>query len=1195
MAHQLAAQHVIGPQPARRGARLAQVPRLTQQLQEAHQQLVNASAQDAALSTAAEWMLDNYYVVVQALTQIEEDLPETYYHELPKLVADGPLPGSGRAGEPRIYAAAHAFWAHEEHQLDHGRLSRFVAAYQQVHAFTMGELWAAPTMLRLSLLETLAEAAAHISAPTGRKAGEDNAPSAPVSPSAPNHNHIVANCIISLRHLNSQDWSHFFEGVSLVHKTLAEEPAGVYAQMDFVSRDRYRAVVEMLARATGQEETAVAQCAVALAAAHVGTLDTDETFGLDAPHRGHVGYYLLEPGRAQLEQEIGYRPRGMEWVRRGMIRFPTWVYLGGIGLLAGLIMAGVVAAARAAGGTPAGLVAAALLTLIPALTVAVSLVNGSVTRLLAPRTLPKLDFKQGIPPSCRTMVVVPCLIASRADVTSLTGQLELHYLRNTDPHLSFALLSDFADAPQAEMAEDGALIELAQARIEELNARHPARPFYLFHRRRLWNTTQETWMGWERKRGKLEEFNHLLRGDRETSYTVQTGDLTILPQIRYVITLDADTILPRGEANRLVGALAHPLNRAEFDAASGKVIAGYTVLQPRTAIKPTSANQSLFTRVFTGDRGIDLYTLAVSDLYQDLFGAGIFVGKGIYDVDAFERSLAGRVPENAILSHDLFEGIHGRVGLVTDILLYEEYPPHYLVNVLRSHRWVRGDWQLLPWLGRRVPSQHGPIRNDLSVIDRWKIVDNLRRSLLAAALMALLIAGWTVLPGSAWEWTLLAVLTPAVPPLFNNAIAFFQSISTSTNRMVWRPVRDDAIRWLLFIAFLPYESQLMLDAILTTLRRLVTRRNLLQWTTAARTVRLFGDEATPVSTLVRMLPSTLAVAVLAILVILFEVRSLLVAAPFFLIWLAASQIAHWISRPDLPKPSELTDAQMQTLRSLGRRTWLYYEHFVGPEGNWLPPDHFQESPRGVLAQRTSPTNIGLYLLTVLAAHDLGYVGMTNLAVRLFATFSTLEKMPRYRGHFLNWVDTRTLETLPPGYVSTVDSGNLAGSLIALKQGLLAMPRQTVWRWEAWQGLVDLLLLLADALPPPAQGETAADEQEGAPVSALPLLEHLSALREQVLAVRDDPAQWQLLLAQLAGAGQQTLNQQLVALMTANVSVFNSEVLQNCRTYAERIQYHLNEMQHEVDTLLPWLAFLLTPPSLLTQPGLSPALAAAWAE
>ena len=1212
MAHQLAAHHVIGPQPTGRASFMAQLPRLKQQLQEAHQQLVNALARDLAISNSAEWLLDNYYVVVQALRQIEEDLPEGYYRQLPKLADDTPVSVASHVGQPRIHAAASAFWAHEEHQLDHGRLSRFVAAYQQVRAFTMGELWAMPTMLRLTLLETLARAAERIVGQAIEPAITETSHAEANLPAASKDHDVVANCVLSLRRLDGQDWSHFFEEVSLVQRILAQDPAGVYAHMDFVTRDQYRAVVEMLARATGQDEIAVAQRAIDLANAYYEHInrptahdDGDErrspsrmerVLDLDAAHRGHVGYYLIDLGRVQLERAIGYQAHGLARLRRRMRRHPTWVYLGGIGLLTGMMLVATVAYARSAGSALPWQVAVALLTLIPALTVAVSLVNGIVTRLLAPRILPKLDLKEGIPLACRTMVVVPCLVSSESDLTSLFSQLELHYLRNTDPNLAFALLSDFADAPQAEMAEDAALIEHAQARVTALNTQYPTQPFYFLHRRRQWNTTQQIWMGWERKRGKLHEFNRMLRGDADTSYNVQTGDLTILPQVRYVITLDADTILPRGEANRLVGALAHPLNRAEFDAKTGKVITGYTVIQPRTAIKPTSANRSLFARVFTGDRGIDLYSRAVSDVYQDLFGAGIFVGKGIYDVDAFERSLAGRLPENAILSHDLIEGIHGRVGLASDILLYEDYPPHYLINVLRSYRWVRGDWQLLPWLGRRVPAQAGLIPNDLPVIDRWKIVDNLRRSLLAAAIMALLIAGWTVLPGSSWVWTLFAVVTPAIPLLFNNALSLALDFGRPSFRIPWRPLRDDAIRWLLFVAFLPYESQLMLDAITTTLRRLVTRKNLLQWTTAARTVRIFGDEATSATTLVKMLPSIVAVAVLAVLIALVQPQSLLIATPFFLIWFSASQIAYWISRPDVHEAAELTVQQRQTLRTLARRTWLFYEHFVGPDSNWLPPDHFQEAPRGVVAQRTSPTNVGLYLLTVLAAHDLGYVGMTNMAVRLFATFSTLEEMPRHRGHFLNWIDTHTLETLPPGYVSTVDSGNLAGCLIALKQACLAMPQQSVWRWEAWQGLVDLLLLLEDSLPvyPQPDGGTAADDPAVGTSTTL-LTDYLAEIRGRVMAVRENRAQWQPLLAHLVGAGLQVIEQQIVDLLNAPSSALNSEVLLNCRIYTDRIQHHLSEMQHEVDSLLPWLALLNEPPTLLTQPGASHKLVEAWAD
>ena len=1215
-AHEIAAQHVIGAQSASHVHQFAQLPRLTQQLQDAHQRFVNASAHDLAHSSAAEWLLDNYYLVVEALRQIEEDLPETYYQQLPRLAAGTALSESPRTGQPRIYAAVSTFWMHEAYQLDHGRLSRFVAAYQQVSSLTIGELWAVPTMLRLVLLETLARVVGQVDRRTNDMGGLTDSTTASDPLTSLSDNDVVANCIISLRRLNGQDWNRFFEGVSLVQQILSQDPARIYDRMDFASRDRYRGEIEILARATGLDETIVAQTAIDLSSAkengaapakmertfvangeceRAGEDSVDHTCNVDVSSRTHVGYYLVDQGRPQLETIIGYRPRGMEGLRRAMMNHPTLIYLGGIGVLTALIIGGFVAYARLAGGALPLQVMAAVLALIPALTVAVSLINGIINRVLAPRILSKLNFEQGIPSTCRTMVVVPCLIAGERDVTSLTSQLELHYLRNSDPHLSFALLSDFADAAHAEQPEDAALIALACARVDALNARYPARPFYLFHRRRQWNATQGIWMGWERKRGKLQEFNRLLRGHTETSYTTQIGDLTALPQIRYVITLDADTILPRGEASRLVGTLTHPLNRAEFDAETGKVIAGYTVLQPRTAVKPTSANQSFFTRVFTGDRGIDLYTRAVSDVYQDLFGAGIFVGKGIYAVDAFERSLAGRLPDNAILSHDLFEGIHGRVGLVTDILLYEDYPSHYLTNVLRSFRWVRGDWQLLPWLWRSVPAQAGRIRNDLTLIDRWKIVDNLRRSLLAVAIMALLTAGWTVLPGAAWVWTLFAVLMPAIPSLVDTAVALARRVKASSYHAALRPVRDDALRWLLFIAFLPYESLLMIIAIATTLRRLLTHRNMLQWTTAARTAHLFGDEATSTTALVKMLPSMLAVGILALLVGVVNVQALLIATPFFLLWLSAWQIAHWISRPSLQKPSELTTNQVQQLRTLSRRTWLFYEHFVGPDGNWLPPDHFQETPRGVVAHRTSPTNIGLYLLTVLAAYDLGYTGMLTVALRLAATFATLEKVPRYRGHFLNWIDTRTLDTLPPDYVSTVDSGNLAGSLIALKQGCLAMTREPIWRWEAWQGLVDLLLLLTESLPDHAHETAGGDDgssQEDE--STARLVEHLAQIRHRVLAARSDPMQWQSLLLELATKDQQTIDQELVEFLATHSGTLNSEVVQNCRIYADRIRHHLDEMRHDMNRLLPWGGMLGMPPTLLVKPGIAPALAEAWA-
>jgi cyclic beta-1,2-glucan synthetase len=479
-----------------------------------------------------------------------------------------------------------------------------------------------------------------------------------------------------------------------------------------------------------------------------------------------------------------------------------------------------------------------------------------------------------------------------------------------------------------------------------------------------------------------------LLGGQATSFTVQLGNLDVLPTIRYVITMDADTIMPRESACRLIATLAHPLNRAEFDPETGTVVAGYTVLQPRLEITPTSAAQSLFAQIFSGDSGVDLYTRAVSDVYQDLFGEGSYAGKGIYDVAAFERSLAGRVPENALLSHDLFEGLRGRAGLVADVILFEDYPAHYLGHMRRLHRWVRGDWQLLPWLLPRVPGADGSrIPNDLSVIDRWKIVDNLRRSLIAPVLMAFLIAGWLWLPGSALVWTLVGLLVLAGPILTGLAAALKPRVQGVSLAGIAQSLWMAVLRWLLVLAFLPYESLIMIDAIAATLVRLtITRKKLLQWTTAAHTIRLFGKE-TRLGLLWQKMGSTSLLALgLALLVYLFDHSAFLDAASLLFVWMTSPYLAYWISQPIVHKEAPLSTEQRRQLRRLARRTWLYFEQFVGPDDQWLPPDHFQEDPLGLVAHRTSPTNIGLFLLSTLAACDLGYSGSLELVLRIAATW-----------------------------------------------------------------------------------------------------------------------------------------------------------------------------------------------------------------
>ncbi len=757
LAHQLAQNSLLDKKNKQKTILLQHLQNWEHTLRAAYAVFRAESSKDLAFARAGEWMLDNFYVVEQTLHQIEEDLPESYYDQLPK------LDQATRKGVPRIFGLASEWIGYSQNQvdgqLDLAQTAIFVQEYQQVSLLTIGEIWALPTMLRIGVLERLTAAVAAITgiaSPESLKA----LGSLPLRPALASEN-IVANCFLSLRLLSTTDWKAFFEQTSRVEQILRGDPAKIYAQMDFDTRNRYRSVIEELARHSDQSEEAIAQAAIEFC------YHPPVTFQARSISRQtHVGFYLIDAGRSALEKKVNYQPGPNARLRGWFLARPTVTYLGSIGLISLLLVMGLLAYARLAGGSLAQLILVGVLGLGLGLDAAITLVHWRITHTIAPRSLPRMDFLQGetlgISSGCRTMVVVPTLLANVDELDSLLQELEIYYLANPDPQLSFALLTDFTDAPEQSLPQDEQLLSLAKIGVERFNQKYPqAAPFYLFHRQREWNPSEGVWMGWERKRGKLAEFNQLLLGTGETTYLIQVGDLSILPEIKYVITLDADTSLPHGSASRLVATLAHPLNQAEFSADGRSVVAGYTVLQPRVAIKPTSANRSLFSQIFAGNAGFDLYTLAVSDVYQDLFGEGSYVGKGIYDVAAFERSLVGQVRDNTLLSHDLFEGISGRAGLVTDITLYEEYPARYLIYTRRLRRWIRGDWQLLPWLLPILRPKTEFVPNRLSIISRWKVFDNLRRSLLLPTMLIFFAVGWLVLPGSPLVWTLL-ILLPSI-------------------------------------------------------------------------------------------------------------------------------------------------------------------------------------------------------------------------------------------------------------------------------------------------------------------------------------------------------------------------------------------------------------------------------------------------
>jgi cyclic beta-1,2-glucan synthetase len=902
---------------------------------------------------------------------------------------------------------------------------------------------------------------------------------------------MMANSITSLRTIARLDWSEFVEASSAVEAILRKDPTGDYARTTFGTRDLYRHVVEDIAKGTGLEERDVAQRALDLAQRAAATpAASPGSDGRPDPRTSHIGYYLLSDGRAQLEAAARFRPPWTLALHRWTLAHADTVYFGGITVVTLLLLA---VAFMILGPLSLGDQWIVLVfALIPANDIAINIIHQLITLFLPPRILAKLDLEEsGIPVSARTAVVVPTLLGSVEAVREALEHLEVQFLANRDPRLHFALLSDFTDAPAPAREGDGAILDAAVRGVHALNERYPSvadegATFLLFHRPRLWNATQGAWMGWERKRGKLAQFNRYLRGGARDAFSVVAGDTRTLGDVRYVITLDSDTVLPRSAASTLVGTMAHPLNRAEYDPASGRVVRGYGILQPRIGITLTSASRSRFAAMYSGHPGVDPYTTAVSDVYQDLYGEGSYTGKGIYDVDAFELATHGRFPENTLLSHDLIEGAYSRAALATDIELYDDYPTRYLTFTRRKHRWIRGDWQLLRWLGARVPGPDGPERNRLSAISRWKIFDNLRRSVVEIAQLTLLLAGWLALPGTPAIWTALVLAGMASQWAFSIAIGLVRLPGDKSWRAYYRSIGRDAVtsaeQFTLSVVFLPHQAAVSADAIVRTLWRLfVTRRNLLEWQTASQVERVMGT-GSPREVWRRMWPAV-AIAAAAGVSVLGHLAweqwhgagghaswtashpgfYLLVTLPFVMLWLASPSIAISLSEPAIRRQRQITATERWTALRYALLHWRYFDRFVTAETQWLAPDNFQEDPVPVVANRTSPTNIGLQLLGTVSAYDLGFLCCGAMIERLELVFRSLEGMERFRGHFYNWYELSKLRTLDPPYISTVDSGNLAGHLLALKQACLSIADDPLDDGRIWEALYTALTMAAEEL------------------------------------------------------------------------------------------------------------------------------------
>jgi cyclic beta-1,2-glucan synthetase len=1073
--------------------------RVERDIEVAYQAIVAVSKTGQRLPPAADWLLDNYYLIEEHIRLTKRHLPRGYSRTLPRL-DDGPF-----RYYPRAFLLARELIAHIDARVDGESIEIFVAAWQDISELTLGELWAIPIMIRVAIIENLRHVILHLlSMVNGRQmairwadrlqATAEEKPSAVVSVVSElaqlthkeptllsatfvaeftrrlrgahpalsvaltwlgqrlaelhttteilvqNENQAQAtdqqsmgNGITSLRSLAAIDWRGFVEKSSRVEHVLRKDPASIHARMDFATRDMYRHRIEDIAKKVTYTEREVAERALALAQQRADKLG--------AYHReAHVGYFLVDKGQHEHEQAIRYRRDLLSSIPHLLRVHPLLTYVGAISLcvIATLALSSWWLISYEI--SPYAIALLSICIAILASQCATTVVNWLVTLAIKPQPLPRIELDAGIPEPARTLVVIPTLMRKPSDVDSLVDNLEIRFLANVDPQLDFSLLTDFGDAKQEVLPSDEALVQKAVTAIAVLNQKYAhIRPgiFALFHRPRRFNASEGAWMGRERKRGKIEDLNALLlRGERD-HFSAITAEPTRLSCYKYIITLDTDTQLPRDAARKMVGTLMHPLNHACFTS-DNRVSSGYVILQPRAAINLPSAGRSFFAQIFSGEPGIDPYSRAVSDVYQDLFGEGSFVGKGIYDLAAFDRSLHGRFPDNAILSHDLIEGSFSRAGLLSDVLVFEDHPMRYGADVTRRQRWLRGDWQLLPWLMPRVPQADGKrVKNTLSSLAKWKLLDNLRRGFVAPALLALLIGSWLVLPNDGLVISLILVLL--LIPVALGLIAGLARKPADIPLLMHVRLQGNAAflqvtQVLLGVVFLIYETVVNIEAMLRTLWRMViSKKRLLEWTTASDAERNAAGNLPGVFLAMWSAPA-IAFATAAF-VNIEEPYHFYDSVWLLFVWAASPAIAWFISRQINHEAQALTAQQTVFLGRTARKTWRYYQRFVTEQDHYLAPDNYQEYPVEALARRTSPTNLGLSLLANLAAHDFGYITSEELTTRCENTLASMGTLERYKGHFFNWYKTDTKEAILPLYVSMVDSGNLAGHLMVLSVGL----------------------------------------------------------------------------------------------------------------------------------------------------------------
>ncbi len=855
----------------------------------------------------------------------------------------------------------------------------------------------------------------------------------------------MGNCITSLRFISLMDWTDLFESASQVNQILKQDPQGTYSRMDLESRSYYRHKVEQLAKEYDVSEVYIAKEAVNLAKeAYDACLKENETIDKDLC-KIHVGYYLVGDGLERLLERQDTANKFSSRFKFLICKGHGAIYMCFIGLITAIIMGlfGWYAVSQSSENTVFILLLTLVTVFIPVSEVAVKIVNWITCLIVKPDFFPRLELEDGIPKKMSTIVTVPSLIPDVEHAKELLVKLESHYLSNKEENLYFVLLGAFADSEDGTTENDEKIIRTTMQGIAKLNKKYEnfgQDKFYFFHRKSQFNDKNNKWFAWERKRGALVEFNEFVLGSKDTSFSYLSDKEPNFSDVKYIITLDSDTILPIGMAKKMIGTMAHPLNHPVVDKEKGLVVKGYGLMQPKIEVENESANKTAFSKIFTGQEGVDPYANAISNVYQDLFSEGIFTGKGIYDVEVFQSVLKSAIPDDTILSHDLLEGSYVRAGLVTTLKLIDSVPSTYESYSARRHRWVRGDWQLTPLLFSKIYNRHHEkIDNPLSLISKWKIFDNLRSSLIAPSLMLLLILGVSILPGDFSVWLCLFLGTQLISLLIHFSETFFSWDLWSTDNKrhitIMGGSKSTILQALLSIMFLPYHAAQMIHAVSITLVRVfITKKNLLEWVTSDMIEK--QQKKSLSSYIIKMSATFVEVALIWMLTFIFNPNLLLLASFLAIYWAVSPFIAFWISLTIKEKKAAISEEVNNDLSRLARKTWRFFEEFINPEGNYLAPDNYQLDPPNGIAYRTSPTNIGLSLLSVLTARDFGYIGTNTMIETIDHIIHTMEKLEKWNGHLLNWYNTKTLRPLQPIYISTVDSGNLVSYLITLEQGLL---------------------------------------------------------------------------------------------------------------------------------------------------------------